>query len=221
MNEFSQRKYEFVNAEGQCASLALWCGHLALLASRVVWSCTEGAQLQKWQNQSFSHLPLTDIGQAKILSLKFWQHCVLLWCVFGRKVVLESHSYRNKNLILMTYNTHSLSSFPSFEIYILISGLIFFNRQIFLLLPNGFHSQTKNLCAHRLSIGIRYLVSSNWCTDKIQSIVLPSYFSRPTKDLSWCGTAHAECQTITSTQNYTCKERCFTVLENLKKHGRH
>lgn len=85
----------------------------------------------------------------------------------------------------MTYKTSSLSSFPSFEIYTLIFGLIFLAERFFLPLTSGFSfTNTKNLCVHHLSIGITHLVLLKRCTDKIQSIVLPLYFSSPVKDLS-------------------------------------
>lgn len=48
-------------------------------------------------------------------------------------------SHRSRNLqIEMMCKTSSLRSFPSFEIFILISGLLSFNRQIFLPLSSGF-----------------------------------------------------------------------------------
>lgn len=62
MKKASQMRYEFINGEGQYVSLALWCGHLALLAPG---RCEAALRGLSWRNgkdpQSLSHLPLTEV----------------------------------------------------------------------------------------------------------------------------------------------------------------
>lgn len=131
MNEVSQMKRRFTDGEGQCALL---CDGVTSAAG---WgeAALRGLVCKNGQTHSPKCLlPISHRSRYRMIyidmRLKSFDRAVSSCC-------LLSHRSRNLQTKMMC-KTSSLRSFPCFEIFILISGLLSFNRQIFIPLPSGF-----------------------------------------------------------------------------------